>query len=64
MMLLCPLRHNYLAKSNILAARRVKKSDMEKLSRATGAKIVSNIKDLEKSDLGYAGVVDEKKVAG
>jgi len=55
---------HYLAKANILAARRVKKSDMEKLSRATGAKIVTNVKDLSKSDLGYAGIVQEKKIAG
>ncbi|NIO21503.1 MAG: thermosome subunit [Candidatus Aenigmarchaeota archaeon] len=55
---------HYLAKANIIAARRVKKSDMEKLARATGAKIVTNIKDLSKSDLGYAGLVQEKKIAG
>jgi chaperonin GroEL (HSP60 family) len=55
---------HYLSKANILAARRVKKSDMEKLSRATGAKVVTNVKDLEKSDIGYAGLVEEKKIAG
>jgi thermosome len=55
---------HYLAKAGILAARRVKKSDMEKLARATGATIVSNLKDLTKSDLGFAGTVYEKKVAG
>jgi chaperonin GroEL (HSP60 family) len=55
---------HYLAKAGILAARRVKKSDMEALSRATGAKIVSNLNDLSKSDLGYAGLVMERKVAG
>ncbi|MCK4335558.1 MAG: TCP-1/cpn60 chaperonin family protein [Candidatus Aenigmarchaeota archaeon] len=58
------IAQHYLAKLNILAARRVKKSDMEKLSRATGAKVVTNIKDLNKSDLGYAGLVEEKKIAG
>ncbi len=55
---------HYLAKAGILAARRVKKSDMEALARATGAKIVSNLNDLSKSDLGYAGLVMERKVAG
>lgn len=57
------LQH-YLAKKSILAARRVKKSDMEALAKATGAKIVSNINDLSKDDLGFAGLVEERKVAG
>ena len=55
---------HYLAKAGILAARRVKKSDMEKLAKATGASVTSNIKDLTESDLGYAGSVYEKKIAG
>jgi archaeal chaperonin len=55
---------HYLAKKGIAAARRVKKSDMEKLARATGGKIVSNISDLSESDLGLAGIVEEKKVSG
>ena len=55
---------HYLAKSGILAARRVKKSDMEALSRATGASVITNLNDLTSKDLGYAGVVEEKKVAG
>lgn len=58
------IAQHYLAKSNVLAARRIKKSDMDKLSRATGAKVVTNIKDLERSDLGYAGFVEESKIAG
>jgi len=58
------LAQYYLAKNGILAARRVKKSDMEKLSKATGAKIVSSIKDLKKDDLGTAAVVEEEKIAG
>ncbi len=53
----------YLAKNGILAARRVKKSDMEKLAKATGAKIVSNLNDLNKNDLGSAGSVKEKKIS-
>ena len=55
------LAQHFLAKTGILAVRRVKKSDMEKLSRATGAAIVSNLKELHSSDLGYAGVVREEK---
>jgi len=55
---------HYLAKKGVLTARRVKKSDMEKLSRATGGKIISNLSDLSKDDLGFAGVVEEKKIAG
>jgi len=55
---------HYLAKKGILTARRVKKSDMEKLARATGGNIVSNISDLSEDDLGEAGVVEEKKISG
>lgn len=55
---------HYLAKSKIVAARRVKQSDMTKLSRATGANIVSSIKEITKEDLGFAGLVEEKRVAG
>jgi thermosome len=53
---------HFLAKRGIMAARRVKKSDMEKLAMATGAKIVSNIAELTKGDLGAAGNVEERKV--
>jgi len=53
---------HYFAKAGILCARRVKKSDMEKLSKATGAKIVSNLSDLKDSDLGTCEVVEERKV--
>ena len=56
------IAQHYLAKGGILAARRVKKSDMEKLVRATGAKIVTNLDDLSKSDVGAAGLVQEKKL--
>ena len=58
------LAQHYLAKHGILAVRRVKKSDMEKLAKATGAKVVTNVKDLTSEDLGYAEVVEERKVAG
>jgi thermosome len=56
------LAQHYLSKAGILAARRVKKSDMEKLSRATGGKIVTNLEDLTPSELGRAGMVEERKI--
>lgn len=58
------LAQHHLAKKGIIAARRVKKSDMEKLAKATGANIISNVDELSESDLGYAGLVEEKKIAG
>ena len=58
------LAQHYLSKAGILATRRVKKSDMEKLAKATGAKIVTNIEDLSADDLGDAGLVAEDKVSG
>ncbi|MFT4302972.1 MAG: thermosome subunit alpha [Candidatus Woesearchaeota archaeon] len=56
------LAQHYLAKAGIFAARRVKESDMVKLVKATGAKIVNNLDDLSKSDLGFAGIVNEVHV--
>jgi thermosome len=53
---------HFLAKKGILAVRRVKRSDLEKLERATGGRIVSNIDDLKPDDLGYAELVEERKV--
>ncbi len=53
---------HFLAKKGILAVRRVKRSDMEKLERATGGRIVSNIDDIMANDLGYAEIVEERKV--
>ncbi|MCX8166250.1 MAG: TCP-1/cpn60 chaperonin family protein [Candidatus Micrarchaeota archaeon] len=58
------LAQHFLAKEGIVALRRVKKSDMDKLARATGARLVSNLNDLSDKDLGYAEHVEEKKVAG
>ncbi|MFH1106385.1 MAG: thermosome subunit beta [Candidatus Micrarchaeota archaeon] len=55
---------HYLSKKGITAARRVKKSDMEKLVRATGARIVTTLDDLSEKDLGKAGLVEERKIAG
>jgi thermosome len=54
----------YLAKAGIFAARRVKKSDIENLARATGATIVNSIDAITKGDLGTAGLVEEKKLSG
>jgi thermosome len=56
------MAQHFLAKAGILTARRVKESDMEKLAKATGAKIVSNLADLNKGDLGHCGLVEERKV--
>src|SRR5207253_10789571 len=53
---------HYLAKDGILAVSRVKQSDIEKLVKATGARVISNLDDLKSSDLGYAKIVEEKKV--
>jgi len=51
----------YLAKHKIYAIRRAKESDMEKLAKATGGKIVANLDDLTSSDLGFTGLVEERK---
>ncbi|MCL6577894.1 MAG: TCP-1/cpn60 chaperonin family protein [Candidatus Bathyarchaeota archaeon] len=56
------MAQHFLAKEGILAARRVKQSDMEKLSRATGGRIITDLADLTEQDLGDAGVVEERKI--
>jgi thermosome len=56
------MAQHFLAKKGILAARRVKQSDMEKLARATGGRVVTHIDDLKPKDLGKAGLVEERKV--
>ena len=53
----------YLAKAGIMAIRRAKKSDMEKLAKATGARIVTTLDELSKGDLGYAGSVAATKIS-
>ena len=58
------LAQHYLSKAGILAVRRVKKSDIEKLSKATGANVITNLDDLTADDLGKAGIVEERKVSG
>jgi thermosome len=57
------LAQHFLAKAGIYTVRRVKKSDMEKLARATGGRIVTSIHELTKDDLGKAGQVEERKVS-
>jgi chaperonin GroEL (HSP60 family) len=54
---------HYLTKAGILAVRRVKKSDIENLARATGATIVNSVDTITAKDLGMAGLVEEKTVA-
>ncbi len=56
------IAQHYLAKAGVYAARRVKKSDMDKLARATGAKVLTSLKEISESDLGRAGLVEEKKI--
>jgi len=53
---------HYLSRSAILAVRRAKESDMFKLSKATGAKVVNNLDDLDANDLGSAELVEERKI--
>ena len=55
------MAQHFLARKGVIAIRRAKKSDMEKLARATGAKIISSIDALAASDLGYAALVEERK---
>jgi thermosome len=56
------MAQHFLAKEGVLAARRVKESDMEKLARATGGRIVTDLSDLKPQDLGIAGLVEERKI--
>ncbi|MBW2985961.1 TCP-1/cpn60 chaperonin family protein [Candidatus Woesearchaeota archaeon] len=53
---------HFLAKKGIMAARRVKKSDIQAISRATGAKVITNLDDLNANDLGKSGFVEERKI--
>jgi thermosome len=53
---------HFLSRKGIVALRRAKKSDMEKLAKATGGKVVSNLQDMTKKDLGYAAIVEERKI--
>lgn len=55
------IAQHFLAKAGIYAARRIKKSDIDKLARATGARIITNLDELSIKDLGHSGSVEEKK---
>jgi chaperonin GroEL (HSP60 family) len=56
------MAQHFLARNGILAVRRIKKSDMEKLAKATGGKMITNIDDMSPADLGYASLVEERKI--
>ncbi|MDI6884484.1 MAG: thermosome subunit beta [Hadesarchaea archaeon] len=56
------MAQHFLARKGVLAVRRAKKSDMEKLAKATGGKVVTNLDDFAKLDLGYAELVEERKI--
>ena len=56
------IAQHYLAKHGIMAVRRVKESDMIKLSKATGGRVISNLDDLSEKDLGAADLAHQKKV--
>jgi thermosome len=53
---------HFLAREGILAARRLKKSDIEALAKATGAKVVTSVDELSGEDIGYAAKVEERKI--
>ncbi|MDH5663529.1 MAG: thermosome subunit beta, partial [Candidatus Bathyarchaeota archaeon] len=56
------MAQHFLSRKNILALRRIKKSDMEKLAKATGGKVITSLDDMTKKDLGYAQLVEERKI--
>jgi len=56
------LAQHLLAKEGIMATRRAKESDMEKLAKATGGRIINNLDDLKAKDLGEAGLVEERRI--
>lgn len=58
------MAQHFLAKAGVFAIRRVKKSDMEKLARATGGTLITNFDEIADSDLGIAKLVEERKVGG
>ncbi|MGC9345323.1 MAG: thermosome subunit beta, partial [Candidatus Bathyarchaeales archaeon] len=56
------MAQHFLARKGTLAVRRIKKSDMEKLAKATSGKIITNLDDINPADLGYASLVEERKI--
>jgi len=57
------LAQHFLAKAGIYTVRRVKKSDMDKLARATGGRVVTSIHEISKDELGKSGLVEERKIS-
>jgi chaperonin GroEL (HSP60 family) len=53
---------HFLSRKGLLAVRRAKKSDIEMLAKATGAKIITKLDDITSADLGYAALVEERKI--
>ena len=58
------MAQHFFAKAGVMAVRRVKKSDIDKLSRATGAGIITNLDEIDDDDIGHANTVEEKKIGG
>ncbi|WP_313695900.1 thermosome subunit alpha [Halorarum halobium] len=58
------MAQHYLAQEGILAVRRAKDSDLKRLARSTGARVVANLDDVEADDLGFAGSVGQKDIGG
>ena len=56
------MAQHFLSKSGVMAVRRVKKSDLEKLAKATGGMIFTDLNDITADKLGYAGLVEERKI--
>jgi len=56
------MAQHFLAKKGVIAIRRAKKSDMEKLAKATGGRIVTKIDSITSGDLGFAALVEERKI--
>src|SRR5208283_266755 len=56
------LAQHFLSRKGVIAVRRAKKSDMEKLAKATGASIESSLDDISKDNLGYAALVEERRI--
>ncbi|KAF5418658.1 MAG: Thermosome subunit alpha [Candidatus Methanogaster sp.] len=58
------MAQHFLAKAGVMAVRRCKKSDLDKLAKATGAKNITNLDEIEAVDIGSADMVEEKKIGG
>ena len=56
------IAQHYLAKAGIVSIRRVKENDILWIEKSTGAKLIKDLDNITKDDLGYAGIVYEKLV--